>query len=149
MVNTLPQDQSGNVQVVSKEDPVTGKIIQELVNIVLDEDGQPMELPVDLPKDESEILCEKPQQARRQRKNKPPVKVVSVQDPITGETVQQLVQTVIDPRTGQAIQVPVNNAMTDPLTGKQTSNTPHLLVHNLCLSEQSTTLYLKVELRLV
>lgn len=50
VVNTLPQDQSGNVQIVEKIDPVTGKTIQEVVNIVLDENGQPMEVPVELPK---------------------------------------------------------------------------------------------------
>lgn len=39
--------------------------------------------------------------------------VVTVQDPVTGEMIKQLVQNVIDPNTGESIQVPLGLASSD------------------------------------
>jgi len=48
--------------------------------------------------------------------------IVTVTDPVTGQPVQQLIQTQIDPSTGQATQVvlPATNVVTvkDPVTGQ-------------------------------
>ena len=48
--------------------------------------------------------------------------IVTVTDPVTGQQVQQLIQTQIDPSTGQATQVvlPATNVVTvkDPVTGQ-------------------------------
>ena len=48
--------------------------------------------------------------------------IVTVTDPVTGQQVQQLIQTQIDPNTGQATQVvlPASNVVTvkDPVTGQ-------------------------------
>ena len=52
-----------------------------------------------------------------------------VPDPVTGKLTQQMVQTVVDPKTGKSMQVPVSSmagqggqqmiSVTDPATGKQ------------------------------
>ena len=43
--------------------------------------------------------------------------MVTIQDPISGEPKQQLVQTVTDPQTGQTLQLPVvSNVTSEDLT---------------------------------
>ena len=61
--------------------------------------------------DECEILAvPKPSfKSGKQKTNKSKTKidVVTVEDPITGEPVKQLVQTVTDAKTGKTVQIPL------------------------------------------
>ena len=41
-----------------------------------------------------------------------PVQVVTVQDPVTGQLTQQIVQTAVDPTTGEIMQIPLQNGST-------------------------------------
>ena len=41
-----------------------------------------------------------------------PVQVVTVQDPVTGQLTQQIVQTAVDPNTGEIMQIPLQNGST-------------------------------------
>lgn len=41
-----------------------------------------------------------------------------VKDPVTGKPVQQVVQTIVDPKTGKTMQVPAMQTVIDPKTGK-------------------------------
>ena len=48
MVTPLPADQQNNVQIVSKTDPVTGKVTQQVVQTITNtETGETTQLPVE------------------------------------------------------------------------------------------------------
>lgn len=50
MVTEIPEDQSGNVQVVTRQDPVTGETVQEIVTVMVDpETGETVQVPADIP----------------------------------------------------------------------------------------------------
>jgi hypothetical protein len=113
MVTPLPADQQNNVQIVSKTDPVTGKVTQQVVQTITNtETGETTQLPVETSTDECEILAVPPPSksgrgVQKTKQPKPKVEVVTVEDPITGEPVKQLVQIVTDAKTGKTIQIPL------------------------------------------
>ena len=63
--------------------------------------------------DDCEILAVPPSSSKREdarkknKQSKTTIDVVTVQDPITGEPVKQLVQTVTDATTGKIVQIPL------------------------------------------
>ena len=62
--------------------------------------------------DECEILAVPPPSksgrgVQKTKQPKPKIEVVTVEDPITGEPVKQLLQTVTDAKTGKTIQIPL------------------------------------------
>ena len=73
--------------------------------------------------DDCEILAVPPSSSNkkannaRQKINQPnaTIDVVTVEDPITGEPVKQLVQTVTDASTGKTVQIPLPNIQADNL----------------------------------
>ena len=98
----------GGVQVVMVPDPVTGQMVQQMVQTVVDpKTGQVTQIPVQ-PGMAAPGLAGQAQQ------------IITVTDPKTGKPVQQIVQTVVDPKTGKPTQV------TTPLAN-QTQNGKTLL----------------------
>jgi len=94
----------GAVQVITVQDPVTGQLTQQIVP------------------------CSGSMNGGVQGAS---TSIVTVTDPITGQPVQQVVQTIIDPTTGETSQIPISNlgaqsgagptqivTVTDPVTGQ-------------------------------
>ena len=78
--------------------------------------------------DECEILAVPPPSksgrgVQKTKQPKPKIEVVTVEDPITGEPVKQLVQTVTDAKTGKTIQIPL------PMANIQADNLDEGWIH--------------------
>jgi len=129
MVTPLPADQQNNVQIVCKTDPVTGKVTQQVVQTITNtETGETTQLPVETSTDECEILAVPPPSksgrgVQKTKQPKPKIEVVTVEDPITGEPVKQLLQTVTDAKTGKTIQIPL------PMANIQADNLDEGWIH--------------------
>ena len=78
--------------------------------------------------DECEILAVPPPSksgrgVQKTKQTKPKIEVVTVEDPITGEPVKQLLQTVTDAKTGKTIQIPL------PMANIQADNLDEGWIH--------------------
>ena len=78
--------------------------------------------------DECEILAVPPPSksgrgVQKTKQPKPKIEVVTVEDPITGEPVKQLLQTVTDAKTGKTIQIPL------PMANIQADNLDEGWIH--------------------
>ena len=78
--------------------------------------------------DECEILAVPPPSksgrgVQKTKQPKPNIEVVTVEDPITGEPVKQLLQTVTDAKTGKTIQIPL------PMANIQADNLDEGWIH--------------------
>merc|ERR1719219_3286174 len=111
-------------QVITVTDPATGKPVQQVVQTVIDpKTGKATQVPVPMAGGAG-MGGGVPGGAM-------PTQMAMVPDPVTGKPTQQMVQTVVDPKTGKSMQVPVSSmagyggqgqqiiSVTDPATGKQ------------------------------
>merc|ERR1712083_960547 len=110
-------------QVITVTDPATGKPVQQVVQTVIDpKTGKATQVPVPMAGGAG-MGGGVPGGAM-------PTQMAMVPDPVTGKLTQQMVQTVVDPKTGKSMQVPVSSmaggqgnqqiiSVTDPATGKQ------------------------------
>ena len=101
---------SAGQQIITTTDPQTGQVIQQVVQTVVDPTtGQTIQtmVPVNnsgVPVNNSGVPVGAAGEGSAQ--------VITVQDPITGQLTQQIVQTAVDPSTGQTIQIPLQNGGT-------------------------------------